>query len=244
MKLKKKLLGKFSKKSILLLIVFALITMLSFSAVAQNSQEKIESIKNYINENEVESLSHPLVLMLERRIDENNEISTDYIYALIDSYAEGEIESGQVFAAVNNMNSIQNNGVSVDEIDEFTSNTEDIDNQGMVVSNYAHQLAEFAKEIKDEEYAGEEVREMAQEFASIAADKGNISEENMISVREKRRNEIMENRKNNSADGKEISEEKGKSANAEERGSENKSDKASEKKPDNAEDKSENNPKN
>lgn len=234
-----------SKKLILIFFVFTLIAVLSLPVIAQDKQDKIESIKNYINENEVESLSRPLTLMLERRIDENNEISTDYVYNLIDSYAEDEIESGQVFAAVNNMNSIQNNGVSVDEIDEFTSNTEDIDNHGMVVSNYAHQLTEFAKEIEDEEDAGEQVSEMAQELAGIAAEKGNISEENMISVREKRRNEIMENRKNDGADGKEISEEKGKSNNAAaEKGSENKSDNASEKKPDNAEDKSENNPKN
>lgn len=179
MKVKNKIFNLFSKKSFLVLLVLALLAMISVPAIAQDTdQEKIESIKNYINENEVESLSHPLTLMLERRIDENNEISADYIYALIDSYAEGEIESGQVFAAVNNMNSIQNNGVSIEEIEEFTSNTEEMDNHGMVVSNFAHQLSEFAKDIseEDEENVGENVREMAQELSNLAKEKGEVSE--------------------------------------------------------------------
>ena len=256
MKVKKKMFNLFSKKSFLVLLVLALLAMISVPVIAQDTpQDKIESIKSYINENEVESLSNPLSLMLERRIDENNEISTDYIYALIDSYAEGEIETGEVYSAVNNLNIIQNREVSIDEIDQFTTNTKGMDNHGQVVSNFAQQLAEFAEETseEDEENTGENVRAMAQELSNLAAENKEVSEENMISIKERRQKEIMNNNKDNNAKGKEMSEDNNQSNNygeekgsssASEKGSNSAEEKGSENKPDNAQDKSENNPKN
>ena len=182
-------------KSFLALLIIALMATLSFSVIAQdNNQEKIELIRGYISDSQVESLNRPLTFILERNFDENNEIPLDFTYSLIDEYAEGNIGSGDVYAAVYNVNRIQNSGVSIENIEEFTNNTENVDNHGMLVSSYAHELAGFARDISREDgydNKGELISEMARELSALAADKGEITSEEMRSVRERKRGEIM-----------------------------------------------------
>ena len=189
-KLKKSLRNSF----ISLAVIFALIFTFTISIQAEEV-EVTEEIEEYLRSVGAENHIYSVIAALESY--EGEDLTVDTIKSLIDELVNENIDTEGFYTAIDNIVRAQNAGVSAEELDEFDESLVSEENHGQAVSQFAHDLAEFAS---DEENDGEAVSEMAQQLATFASDNENIGSEGV--------SEFVEEKKAEAEERKETAEEK------------------------------------
>ena len=181
-KLKKSLRNSF----ISLAVVFALIFTFTVSIQAEEV-EGTDEIEEYLGSVGAENHMHSVMAVLESY--EGEDLAVETIKSLINELVEENLNVEDFYTAITNIVRAQNAGVSAEELDEFDESLISEDNHGQAVSQYAHDLAEFAS---NEENDGEAVSEMAQELAAFASDNENIGSEGVSEFVEEKKAEAEE----------------------------------------------------
>jgi len=169
----------FFKASLMLFTTLLLLTLLSSSAFAQENQ--LENIRSYIVEKDAEEIEHPVMLVLQRRTEMNQELPMGSIKAVIDSYAAGEMTQDEVFDAVNGMISLQEEGISAEELEEFRAQLPEDEKNGRFIAVNVVELLSVVQEahrnFRVDKLAEESVGHVLQEMTGFAAQKQQNSEE-------------------------------------------------------------------
>ena len=210
-KLKKSLRNSF----ISLAVIFALIFTFTVSIQAEEV-EGAEEIEEYLRSVGEENHIYSVIAALESYEGEED-LAVDTIKSLINELANKNLNSEEFYTAITNIVRAQNAGVSAAELDEFDESLISEDNHGQAVSQYAHELAEFASA---EETDGEAVSEMAQELADFASDNENIGSEDVSEFVEEKKAEAQE-RKEEAIDADEAEDKAENAANVSEDASDN-----------------------
>ena len=209
-KLKKSLRNSF----ISLVVIFALIFTFTISIQAEEV-EVTEEIEEYLRSVGAENHIYSVIAALESY--EGEDLTVDTIKSLIDELVNQNIDTEGFYTAIDNIVRAQNAGVSAEELDEFDESLVSEENHGQAVSQFAHDLAEFAS---DEENDGEAVKERAQELADFASDNENIGSEEVTEFVEDKKAEAQE-RKEEAIDADEAEDKAENAANVSEDASDN-----------------------
>ena len=167
------------KTSLMVFTTLVLLTLLSASAFAQDNQR--ETVRSYIVEQDAEEIEHPVMLVLQRRTEVDQELPMESIKTVIESFAAGEMTQDEVFDAVNGMISLQEEGISAEELEEFRAQLpEDERNGRLIAVNVVELLTavqEAQRNFRDDKTTEESVGHVLQEMTVFAEQKQEDREE-------------------------------------------------------------------